>query len=77
MEGMRLRTSNTPFAARGPEVVWYAVLFCLKEFAAEYKNGFDDAVNILRWRCVSPCDGLEDVRKLPIVSTQASDFVER
>jgi len=56
----RSHTAYTPIPALWPEVVGYAFLLRFREFAAQYKEGLDDAVDVFPRRCVSARDCFED-----------------
>ena len=40
------QTSDLPFSAGRPEIIWYGFLFGIEKFAAEYKHRLNDAVDI-------------------------------
>ena len=52
-------TAYIPLSALRPEVVGYAFLLRFREFAAQHKEGLDDAVDVFSSRCVSACDCFE------------------
>lgn len=52
-------TSNTILPRLWPVVIWYAFLLDFEEFAAEYEDGFDDAVGVGGGACVEVCEGGE------------------